>query len=178
MKSETEKFRPFLVHVYYFFLSVKVCLISSTVSENSVGRTSKCSLHSITIEENNKMDNQISTRLSMQTKQLCIVCIHCPSCRYMGVILLFRCCSTELVKVNVHSLTDWLTLQEEMHLCIRLTCQTVITCFVSFWLAWHFVCSCSIASLWSLSQHLVSIRRCFLSLTLTVILLCLGLDKA
>lgn len=129
-------------------------------------------VYSITIEENNKMDNKISTPFSMQTKQLCIVCIHCPSCcRYMWVFFIFRCCRTEQVKVNVQSLTDWLTLQEEMHLCIRLTC------FVSFWLAWRFVSSCSIASLWSLSQHLVRIRRCFLSLTLTVILLCLGLDN-
>lgn len=44
LKCETEKFRLILVHVYYFVLSVKVCLISSAVSENSVGRTSKCSL--------------------------------------------------------------------------------------------------------------------------------------
>lgn len=135
-------------------------------------------VYSITMEENNKMDNKISTQFSMQTKQLCIVCIHCPSCcRYMWAFLIFRCCRTEVVKVNVQSFTDWLTLQEEMHLCIRLTCQTVIACFVSFWLAWCFVSSCSIASLWSLSQRLVRIRRCFLSLTLTVILLCLGLDN-
>lgn len=74
LKSETEKFRPILVHVYYFLLSVKVCLAAQFLK--TVLTEHRNAVYSITIEENNQMDNQISTRLSMQTKQLCIVCIH------------------------------------------------------------------------------------------------------